>query len=68
MGDSGLLGLTGSSHQGLSAAFMLLLSAVIFSRGCVLVILNLLFDFAGWTQTVVCCEQKASYLAGSAPL
>lgn len=54
--------LTGCGHQRLGTAFMHLISAVIFSRACVLVILDLSFDFSDRTKTL---EQMAPCLAGS---
>lgn len=45
--------LAGCSHRRLGTAFICLLSAVIFSRVCVLVILDLPFDFSDWIKTLV---------------
>lgn len=59
LGEPGLLPclthvhLTGCTHQGLGATFIHLLSVVIFSRVCVLAILDLPFDFSDWTKTSV---------------
>lgn len=57
--------LPGRSHQRLGATLIHPLPAVIFSRVCVLVILDLLFDFSGWSKTSVYCEQMALCLVGS---